>query len=144
MTVPIREQPDTLQLRSDTDVVLARRRVRECAESIELDVVVQTKIVTAASELARNTVVHGRGGDVTIAIVHDDDAPLPRVGLRLEFHDDGPGIPDLSRALSGGWSSGTGLGLGLSGSRRLVHEFDIDSTPGVGTRVTVLVWRGQL
>jgi serine/threonine-protein kinase RsbT len=135
------EQPDTLQLRSDTDVVLARRRVRERAQGIDLDLVIQTKIVTAASELARNTVIHGHGGEVTIEVVRDDAARLPRVGLRLHFRDEGPGIADLPLALGGGWSSGKGLGLGLSGSRRLVHEFDIDSVPGVGTRVTVLVWR---
>lgn len=134
------QQPDTLQVRSEADVVVVRRRVRDRAQGIGLDLVTQTKIVTAASELARNTLIHGGGGEVVIDVVSDDSGVRPRTGLRLRFRDEGPGISDVERALAGGWSTGRGLGLGLSGSRRLVALFELD-TSSAGTDIVVLVWR---
>ena len=113
--------------------------MRERATSLGLDLVTSTKVVTAASELGRNTVIHGGGGRMVMDTVRDPDSR--RAGLRLVFIDQGPGIKDLDRAMTGGWSSGTGLGLGLPGSRRLVHEFDLTSVPGRGTRVSVVVWQ---
>ena len=142
MTSFVGEQPDTLQVRTEGDVVVVRRKVRDRARSIDLDLVAQTKIVTAASELARNTLIHGRGGEVVIDVVHEDRAVRPRTGLRLAFRDQGPGISDIDRALAGGWSSGNGLGLGLSGSRRLVSVFELASSAS-GTEVVVVVWRRE-
>ena len=136
MTSFVGSQADTLQLRSEGDVVMARRRVRDRARDLGLDLVNQTKIVTAASELARNTLVYGGGGEVVIDVVED----AGRTGLRLAFRDKGPGITDIERALAGGWTTGQGLGLGLSGSRRLVSVFELTST-SEGTEVIVLVWR---
>lgn len=133
------ERPEQVTLRSDYDVLIARRSVRERATRLGLDLVTSTKLVTAASELARNTVIHGRGGHMVIDQVHDPSTE--RDGLRLVFVDEGPGIADLDRAMTGGWSSGGGLGLGLPGSQRLVHEFDLTSVPGRGTRVAVVVWQ---
>jgi serine/threonine-protein kinase RsbT len=124
------EGGEQVPLRSDYDVVAARRSVRDRATRLGLDLVTLTKLVTAASELARNTVIHGRGGHMVIDQVHDP--VLDRAGLRLVFVDE---------AMTGGWSSGTGLGLGLPGSQRLVHEFDLTSVPGRGTRVCVVVWQ---
>lgn len=140
MTSFVGQQPDTLQVRSEADVVVVRRRVRDRAQGIGLDLVTQTKIVTAASELARNTLVHGGGGEVVIDVITDDSSSRSRVGLRIVFRDEGPGISDIERALAGGWSTGRGLGLGLSGSRRLVPVFELDSSPA-GTEVVVAVWR---
>lgn len=130
---------ERMPLASDSDVVRARHRVRERAIAIGFDLVTQTKIITAASELGRNALIYGGGGEVELAEVRRrrDDAP----GLRLIFSDKGPGIPDLDLALTSGWTSGTGLGLGLPGSRRLVDEFAIESGPDTGTRVTVVMWR---
>lgn len=128
---------DTLPLRSDQDVVLARQAVRRVAQELKFSLVDQTKIVTAASELARNTVIYGGGGEVTWEILQDGT----RTGLRLAFSDNGPGIADVTLALTDGWTSGNGLGLGLSGARRLVNEFDIVTGPGAGTRVTIVRWR---
>ncbi|MFC4117208.1 anti-sigma regulatory factor [Nonomuraea zeae] len=125
-----------LQIAGNGDVVAVRQRVRTVAQEIGLSVVDQTKVVTAASELARNTVVYGGGGQVRIEVVSRG----ARRGLRLLFSDDGPGIADLAQALTDGWSTGGGLGLGLSGSRRLMDEFDLTSEPGQGTRVTVTKW----
>jgi serine/threonine-protein kinase RsbT len=96
-----------------------------------------TKMVTAASELARNTLIHGRGGTITIESLEDG----PRRGVRMTFEDEGPGIPDIGRALQDGFTTGNGMGLGLGGSRRLVNEFDIQSNAGTGTRVIALRWR---
>jgi serine/threonine-protein kinase RsbT len=127
---------ETLAIRSSDDVVMVRQRVRDWAVSLGFRLVDQTKLVTAASELARNTLQHGGGGQAQIA-------PLTngiRKGLQLTFEDHGPGIPDLDRALQDGYSTGGGLGLGLSGSKRLCNEFSIESTPGQGTRVTVARW----
>lgn len=125
-----------LQISSDVQIARARQAVREAAVAAGFSLVEQTKIVTAASELARNTLVHGGGGFMELAAVDGPDGP----GLRLTFTDEGPGIPDVPAALSDGYTTGTGLGLGLGGARRLVREFAIDSTPGVGTTVTAVAW----
>jgi serine/threonine-protein kinase RsbT len=127
----------TLPLRSDEDVVALRRHVRERAVAIALSLVDQTKLVTAASELARNTIKYGGGGEVYLDAMADGF----RQGVGLVFVDDGPGIPDLELALRDGYTTGGGLGLGLSGSKRLVDEFDIDSRPGAGTAVAVIKWK---
>lgn len=140
MTAFVGEQPDTLPVRERADIVLVRRRVQHRAQALELDLVTQTKIVTAASELARNTLIHGGGGEVVIDVVADNSVTPLRTGLRLDFHDDGPGIPDVEQALREGWSSGHGLGLGLPGSRRLVAIFELTTSPA-GTRVVVVIWR---
>jgi len=128
---------DVLALRAEPDVVLARQQVRRLTQEIGFGIVDQTKMVTAASELARNTLIYGRGGEMRWEIL---EAP-PRKGLRLHFVDNGPGIPDLARAMTDGWTSGSGMGLGLSGAKRLVNEFNIDSTVGAGTRVTITRWK---
>lgn len=133
------DPPLIVPLTGDSDVVLARHAVREQAVALGLDLVTQTKLITAASELGRNTVVYGLGGTMTISVLQQ--AGTGRSGLQLVFADDGPGIADLAMAMTGGWSSGNGLGLGLPGSKRLVHEFDVRSEPGQGTVVTVVVWK---
>ncbi|MFE1749234.1 anti-sigma regulatory factor [Streptomyces anandii] len=125
-----------LPIRSDMDLVWVRQHVRQAAAQLGFGLVDQTKLVTAASELARNTLVHGGGGRMEAAHVVSGRVN----GLRLVFADDGPGIPDLDRALTDGYTSGDGLGMGLGGARRLVHEFAIDSAPGAGTTVTVTSW----
>lgn len=124
-------------LRAEDDVVRARQAVRSWAVEMGFSLIDQTKLVTAASELARNTVVYGGGGSLRMEALEDG----ARAGLRLVFADDGPGIPDIPRALSDGYTTGGGLGLGLGGARRLVSEFEIDSAPGQGTRVTVVKWK---
>jgi serine/threonine-protein kinase RsbT len=124
-------------VRSAEDVVGVRRVVREWALAVGFSLVDQTKIVTAASELARNVVVHGGGGSVRLEALNDD----ARRGLRLVFEDQGPGIADVERALKDGFSTGGGLGLGLGGARRLSNEFEIDSQPGAGTRVAITRWK---
>lgn len=128
---------EMLPIRSDADVVQARQAVRGWAVQQGFSLVDQTKIVTAASELARNTLQHGGGGSMKIETLKEGI----RSGLRLTFEDSGPGIPDMSLALKDGYSTGGGLGLGLPGARRLVNEFDIASRPGEGTRVTVTRWK---
>jgi len=130
---------ETLPLNGSDDVVRARHRVRALATELGFDLVAQTRIVTATSELARNTHLHGGGGELTLSEVRDNR----RRGLRLVFADDGPGIPDVQTALSDGWSSRGGLGLGLGGTRRLVDEFTIESVPGEGTRVEIVQWLKQ-
>ena len=127
----------TLPLRSEQDIVLARQHVRQQALQLKFSLVDQTKMVTAASELARNALVYGGGGDMEWEIVHDG----PRTGLRLAFVDQGPGIADLALALTDGWTSGNGLGLGLTGTRRLVNDFELRSVPGEGTRVVITRWK---
>lgn len=127
----------TLPLRSDEDVVGLRKQVRERAVAIALSLVDQTKLVTAASELARNTLKYGGGGDVHLDALSDGI----RTGIGLIFVDAGPGIPDLDSALRDGFTTGGGLGLGLGGSRRLVDEFEVDSRPGEGTAVLVVKWK---
>ena len=128
---------EELSLHSEDEVVRVRQVAREWAISLGFGLVDQTKIVTAASELARNTVIYGGGGLVRLQALNDGS----RRGLRLSFEDEGPGIPDLQQALKDGFSTGTGLGLGLGGARRLMSEFEIDSTPGQGTRVAVTRWK---
>ena len=122
---------------SNDDVVRIRQLVRTMAVEAKMSIVDQTKIVTAASELARNALVHGGGGTVTAEPVTN---PMGRRGVRLVFADQGPGIPDVGLALTEGWTSGNGLGLGLSGTRRLVDEFDLRTAVGEGTTVTVTKW----
>jgi serine/threonine-protein kinase RsbT len=128
---------DELPIRTGDDVVRVRQQVRTVAAEIGLSLVDQTKLVTAASELARNTLVHGGGGRARLETVK---SPNGRAGIKLHFTDEGPGIPDIGLALTDGWSSGSGLGLGLSGTRRLVDEFELDSKAGAGTRVVVVKW----
>ena len=128
---------DTLSLRSSEDIVLIRQAVRAAAVDLRLSLVDQTKIVTAASELARNTLEYGGGGTVRIQGLQDGG----RRGLRLTFEDKGPGIPDVAQALRDGFTTGSGLGLGLGGARRLSSEFDITSVSGQGTRVRITRWK---
>ena len=123
-------------IRNADDVVLVRQAVRDWAVSMGFRLVDQTKLVTAASELARNTLQHGGGGRARLETLLNGT----RQGLRITFEDEGPGIADLERALQDGYSTGGGLGLGLSGSKRLCNEFAIDSRPGQGTRVTIARW----
>jgi serine/threonine-protein kinase RsbT len=130
------EDTELLDISADADVVKARQATRTLAAKASLSLVEQTKVVTAASELARNTLIYGGGGTVRLQLVRSDR----RSGVRLEFSDDGPGIADLALALSDGYTTGTGLGLGLSGSQRLVDEFDIRSEAGAGTVVTIVKW----
>jgi serine/threonine-protein kinase RsbT len=121
---------------TEIDMVIVRRRVRELAGKAGLSLIDQTKLVTAASELARNTLIYGGGGTMQLESLNG-----PRVGVRLVFSDKGPGIPDVDLALRDGYTTGTGLGLGLGGSRRLVNEFEIESKAGEGTRITVTRWK---
>ena len=128
---------DQRAVQTAEDVVAIRQAVRQRAVELGFNLVDQTKIVTAASELARNTVQYGGGGTVTIEALEE----LGRRGLRLTFADSGPGIPDIELAMKDGYTTAGGLGLGLSGARRLSNDFHIDSTPGEGTRVTITRWR---
>jgi serine/threonine-protein kinase RsbT len=128
---------ETRSIETDTDVVSVRRIVREWAVALGMSLVDQTKIITAASELARNVLEHGGGGRVRLEALSDG----PRRGLRLVFEDEGPGIPDLELALRDGYTTRSGLGLGLGGSKRLASEFDLQSKPGEGTRVTIIRWK---
>jgi serine/threonine-protein kinase RsbT len=134
MSVLKREQ---LPLRSSNDVVLARQKVRQWAVELRFSLVDQTKLVTAASELARNAYDHGRGGEMTIEVLNEN----AKAGLRLIFEDHGPGIADIDQALKDGFTTGSGMGLGLGGSKRLVNEFSIESQVGKGTKITVARWR---
>lgn len=131
-----RGETQVLPIRSSEDVVRVRQSVRAAAVKLAFSLVDQTKLVTAASELARNTLDYGRGGECRVETLRQGD----RVGLRLTFADDGPGIPDVDQALRDGFTTGNGLGMGLSGSRRLVEDFSIRSTVGVGTTITVARW----
>jgi len=128
---------ETMPVRSEHDVVLVRQATRAWATAQGLGLVDQTKIVTAASELARNTLEYGGGGSVRLEALQEG----VRRGLRLTFEDQGPGIPDIALALRDGYTTGTGMGLGLGGSKRLVNEFDIWSEPGTGTRVAITRWK---
>ena len=128
---------ETVAVRSDADVVRIRQRVREWARQEGFGLVDQTKIVTAASELARNTVHYGGGGSLRLEVLNEG----PRVGLQLTFQDHGPGIADLELAMQDGYTTGVGLGLGLGGAKRLSHEFDIKSRPGKGTCVRIARWK---
>jgi serine/threonine-protein kinase RsbT len=129
-------QAQVLPVVSNDDVVRARQLARNLAQELRLSLVDQTKVVTAVSELARNTLVYGGGGTMRAVQIQRDN----RRGVQVVFEDSGPGIPDLELALTDGWTSGNGLGLGLSGSRRLMDEFAIDSKPGQGTTVTIVKW----
>jgi len=128
---------DELPIRSGDDVVRVRQQVRVVAAKTGLSLVDQTKVVTAASELARNALVHGGGGTARVEVVTSSSG---RGGIRIGFTDDGPGIGDIDLALTDGWTSGPGLGLGLSGARRLVDEFELTSKAGSGTSVVVVKW----
>ncbi|MEU0154662.1 ATP-binding protein [Micromonospora fulviviridis] len=128
--------PATQTIRSDEDVVRVRQLVRTTAVAVKLSLVDQTKLVTAASELARNTLIYGGGGTAEVTTVEDGR----RRGVRIVFADQGPGIPDLDQALTDGFTTGGGLGLGLSGARRLVDDFDIWTAVGEGTRITITKW----
>ena len=134
----MREQRvEHLAIRSSEDIVLVRQAVRRHAVALGFNLVAQTKVVTASSELARNTLDYGRGGDALLDIVTNGT----RSGLKLTFEDQGPGIPDIQQALRDGYTSGGGLGLGLGGAKRLSHEFSIESEVGKGTRITILHWK---
>ena len=133
---------EIIPIRAEEDVVKSRQAVRANAVAIGLNLVEQTKIVTAASEIARNTLIYGGGGTLLLEVVEKES----RAGLRLTFEDHGPGIPDIKAAMRDGFTTGSGLGLGLSGTQRLAHEFEIQSEPDQsksdrGTRVTLTHWK---
>jgi len=130
------QEPQTVELKTSEDIVKARKRVRTCMQDQGFGLIDQTKMVTAASELARNTIDYGKGGTMRIESLVDGT----RIGIRLVFLDHGPGIKDIQQALKDGFTTGLGLGLGLGGSKRLVNEFEIWSEPDKGTRVTVTRW----
>ena len=130
-------QEQAVPIQSSEDIVLVRKMVREWAIQCGFSLVDQTKIVTASSELARNALQYGKGGEARLEALNDG----ARRGLRVTFEDQGPGIADTQLALRDGYSTGGGLGLGLSGARRLCNEFAVDSEPGRGTRVTITRWR---
>ena len=128
---------ESFPIRTSEDIVIVRQAVRTQAVSLGFNLVDQTKLVTASSELARNTLDYGGGGDARLEVLQNEQ----RAGLRVIFDDQGPGIPDIEQALSDGYTSGGGLGLGLGGAKRLSHEFEISSKPGAGTRVSLLRWK---
>lgn len=128
---------DSFALKDSDDVVLVRQAARKLAVSLGFGIVDQTKVVTASSEIARNTVEYGGGGTALVESIRNDR----RVGVRLVFEDQGPGIPDIDLALRDGYTSGNGMGLGLGGAKRLSHEFEISSTPGIGTRIALVRWK---
>ena len=127
---------ETIPVQSEPDVVAVRRRVRDASARLGFSLVDQTKVVTAASELARNTIIYGGGGTMQLDLLNG-----PRNGLRLTFEDKGPGIPNVELALRDGFTTGGGLGLGLGGAKRLVSDFEISSRLGEGTRVTITRWK---
>src|SRR5262245_12983633 len=131
-------QSETLPIKTDQDVVRIRQTVRARAMELAFSLVEQTKVVTAASELARNTLIYGGGGECRVERLYEGPK---RSGLRLTFEDRGPGIPNIELALKDGYTSGNGLGLGLNGARKLSHDFDLWSEVGVGTRVTITRWK---
>ena len=134
---PTGDREGVLPVSNETDITQARQFVRQLSQRIKLSLVDQTKLITAASELTRNTLIYGGGGVMEWQLVNDGF----KDGVRLAFVDEGPGIPDLDLALKDGWTSGNGMGLGLSGSKRLVHDFAIETAPGKGTRVTITRWK---
>lgn len=136
MSMPT-EAARSISLHSEQDIVACRQMVRKLTQELRFSLVDQTKMITAASELSRNTLVYGGGGEMQWEVL----SAGMRSGLRLHFVDHGPGIPDLALALTDGWTSGKGLGMGLSGSRRLVNEFDIHTVVGEGTRVSITRWK---
>lgn len=131
------QKTETLPIKSGSDVVSVRQRVRIWTTEMKFSLVEQTKIVTAASELARNTLEHGRGGEVQIALMING----ARQGIQMTFTDQGPGISDVKLALSDGYTSGNGMGLGLGGSKRLMNEFEIETEPGHGTKISCIRWK---
>jgi serine/threonine-protein kinase RsbT len=131
------EHGESIEIRTSADVVVVRQAARVLSGQVGLSLVDQTKLVTAASELARNTLDHGRGGTARVELVENG----VRRGVRLTFEDQGPGIPDIAQALKDGFTTGSGLGLGLGGARRLVNEFSIECPPAGGTRVTIARWK---
>jgi serine/threonine-protein kinase RsbT len=128
---------DSIQLATEQDIVLARQAVRKLAQELSFSIVDQTKMVTAASELARNALRYGGGGVMVWEVLLEGI----RNGLRLTFKDEGPGIPDVTLAMTDGWTSGSGLGMGLGGAKRLVNEFELETAPGKGTRITITRWK---
>jgi serine/threonine-protein kinase RsbT len=132
------ESSESYEIRTSEDVVIVRQSVRRRAIALGFNLVDQTKIVTAASELARNTLQHGGGGRAAVESVTNG----LKAGLKITFEDDGPGIADIALAMKDGYTTGAGMGLGLGGSKRLSHEFEIESQPGRGTRVAILRWKG--
>ena len=131
------EKNENLAIRAGDDVVRARQAVRALALQAGFSLVDQTKIITAASEIARNTLDYGGGGELMLELLRDGG----RRGLRLTFTDQGPGIADVDKALTDGYTTGNGLGLGLSGAKRLSNEFSIDTKPGAGTKITLARWK---
>ena len=128
---------EVLPVKTSNDVVLARQKVRQLAVELRFSLVDQTKLVTAASELARNALDHGKGGTMTVEVVVNG----ARSGLKMIFEDQGPGIPNLEDALKDGFTTGSGMGLGLGGSKRLVNDFSIETEVGKGTRITAVRWK---
>ena len=135
--MPADDSTGSLPLHTEEDIVASRQKVRVLTQLLKFSLVDQTKMITAASELSRNTVVHGGGGAMRWELLDDG----VRRGLRLHFEDQGPGIPDVKLAMTDGWTSGSGMGLGLPGSKRLVHDFELKSAPGTGTRVSITRWK---
>ncbi|MDZ8236924.1 MAG: anti-sigma regulatory factor [Nostoc sp. ChiQUE01a] len=131
------QKTETIEIQSSGDVVLVRQAVRQLAVEIGFGLVDQTKIVTAASELARNTLNYGGGGTAKLETLEEGK----RRGIKLTFEDQGPGIPNIELALKDGFTTGNGLGMGLSGAKRLANEFEIQSAVGEGTRVTIIRWK---
>jgi serine/threonine-protein kinase RsbT len=131
------QKTETVPIKNGADVVSVRQRVRLWTTDMKFSLVEQTKIVTAASELARNTLEHGKGGEVQIALLTNG----VRQGIQMAFIDQGPGIPDVKMALSDGFTTGKGMGLGLGGSKRLMNEFEIETEPGRGTKITCIRWK---
>lgn len=127
----------SMPVRTEQDIVMCRQMVRKLAVELKFSLVDQTKMITAASELSRNTLVYGGGGDMRWELLRDG----VRNGLRLHFEDKGPGIPDMALAMTDGWTSGGGLGMGLTGSKRLVNEFEIRTAVGEGTCVSITRWK---
>ena len=133
----MRETSETLEVRDAQDIVHVRQAVRQKAVALGFGLVDQTKVVTASSELARNTLDYGGGGIVRIDVIQNDC----RSGIRITFEDQGPGIADIELALKDGYTTGSGLGLGLGGAKRLSDQFEITSQPGVGTKISILRWK---
>lgn len=134
---PVVTREARFDLKTDVDVVVARRGVRDWAAELGLTMLDLTKVVTAASELARNAVVHGGGGMMCLQVVRQEN----RQGLRVTFRDNGPGIPQIELAMKDGYTTAGGMGMGLPGAKRLVNEFDLSSTPSEGTVVTIVRWK---
>ncbi|MGV3682726.1 MAG: anti-sigma regulatory factor [Acidovorax sp.] len=131
------ERTGTLPLQTEQHIVASRQAVRSLCQLLKFSLVEQTKMITAASELSRNTLIHGGGGRMRWEVVETGS----RTGLALHFEDEGPGIADMKLAMTDGWTSGGGMGLGLPGSKRLVSDFEVDSAPGKGTRVSITKWK---